>query len=111
MESNSLTMVAEPSSGSWRTRMLLGEGQYRFEGLVRTSGVTVEPGDPRSGAGLRISKGPMPRKLTGTRDWAPFVYVFQVEDGVTDVELICEVKALAGEAFFDAGSLRLTRVP
>jgi hypothetical protein len=101
---------ASSSSGSWRMQSILAAGQYRFEGKLRLQDVVVQQGDARSGAGLRVSKAPMPRKLNGTTDWVDFVYAFQVEDDTTEVELICELKALHGEAFFDAGSLRLVRM-
>ncbi len=97
------------STGSWRTRVVLAPGQYRFEGRVRVVGVTVAEGDTRSGAGLRISKGTMPPKLTGTADWKLFQSAFPVEKA-SEVELICELKATAGEAWFDATSLRLVQV-
>jgi hypothetical protein len=99
------------SSGSWRTRSVLPPGSYRFEGKARLKGVTVEPGDARAGAGLRISKGAMPKKLNGTTAWTDFAYEFQVDDEPTEVEFICELKALRGEVQFDRGSLRLVRLP
>jgi spore coat protein H len=98
------------SSGSWRTRVSLAEGQYRLEGRVRVKGVVVDADDMRGGAGLRISKGLMPPKLTGTADWQDFKYEFQVEDDATEVELLCELKASKGEAWFDPASLRLLRL-
>jgi hypothetical protein len=99
------------SSGSWRTRIVLGAGRYQFEGRVRLMDVTLDEGDIRGGAGLRISKGIMPRKLTGTSEWADYWYPFAVEDEVADVELICELRAAKGEAWFDPSSLRLVRLP
>jgi hypothetical protein len=78
------------SSSSWRTRVVLGPGKYQFLGRVRVTGVTVEDGDPRSGAGLRISKA-MPRKLTGTSDWKEISYSFNVADRARPVELVCEL--------------------
>ena len=98
------------SSGSWRTRVSLAEGQYRLEGRVRLKGVVVDAEDTRGGAGLRISKGLMPPKLTGTSDWQDFKYEFRVEDDATEVELLCELKASKGEAWFDPASLRLLRL-
>jgi hypothetical protein len=100
----------EPSSSSWRTRVMLDPGRYQFEGRMALKGVTVAEGDTRSGAGLRISKGAMPRKLSGTCDWKPYGYAFEVGDQGADVELICELKATAGEVWFDASSLRLVRL-
>jgi len=99
------------SSGSWRARVVLDPGRYQFEGRVKLMGVTVDSADPRGGAGLRISKGAMPRKLAGTSEWKEYKYAFQVGDQASEVELVCELRATAGEAWFDAGSLRLVRMP
>jgi spore coat protein H len=98
------------SSSSWRTRVPLAPGKYQFEGRVRVIGVAIAPGDNRSGAGLRVSKGNMPPKLSGTTDWKESKYPFEVASPGADVELVCELKATAGEAWFDASSLRLVRV-
>jgi hypothetical protein len=90
--------------------VVLPPGNYRFEGKVRLKGVTVDPGDQRSGGGLRISKV-MPKKLNGTTEWTETAFDFQVEEEATEVELICELKALRGEVQFDKGSLRLVKLP
>jgi len=97
------------SSSSWRARVSLLPGRYQFEGRVRVSDVTIDPSDTRGGAGLRISKGAMPRKLAGTTAWTDFKYPFEVSDE-GDVELICELRAAKGEAWFDTSSLRLVQV-
>lgn len=100
---------ATTSSSSWRTRVVLGAGQYRFEGRVRLEDVVVDEGDARGGAGLRISKGTMPHKWSGTSDWKEFSYPFVVQKSGAEVELICELRASKGVAWFDRGSLRLVR--
>lgn len=107
-----LGVAATPplSTGSWRTRVIIPEGRYRLEGAIRLQGVVVDSNDSRAGAGLRISKGEMPRKLSGTSDWQKFAYEFQ-EPEAADVEFVCELKAQEGEAWFDLESLRLVRLP
>jgi hypothetical protein len=52
----------------------------------------------------------MPRKLAGTSEWKDYKYAFEVGDQTSEVELICELRATAGEAWFDAGSLKLVRM-
>lgn len=99
------------SSASWRRYVPLAPGKYEFQGKLRVFNVTITEGDARSGAGLRISKGPMPRKLTGSSTWTEFNYAFEVDGRGAEVELVCELKATAGEARFDAASLRLVQVP
>ena len=94
-------------SASWRTRVLLQEGTYRFEARIRTSAVKSESAQ---GARIRISRGAMRRGLSGTADWQPASYSFEVSDSGAEVELVCELQASQGEACFDASSLRLVRV-
>jgi hypothetical protein len=78
---------------------------------VRIAGVAGADGDPRAGAGLRISKGDPGQKLIGTAPWTPYHYEFTVEEESSDVELICELRAVNGEALFELGSLKLERLP
>ena len=101
-----------PIVGSWRTRVQLEAGDYRFEGNLRTKDVRPRPGETKTngGAGLRISGGNVPREVLGTVVLQPFSYPFQVPEGGGDVELVCELRASGGEAWFDANSLRVIRV-
>jgi len=95
------------AAGSWRTRLQLDPGRYRFEGPIRVR--DVEPANPGAGAGLRISGARPRREFSGSAEWRPFVYEFQVESQ-GEVEFICELRALAGEAWFDADKLQVVRV-
>jgi spore coat protein H len=94
-------------SASWRTRVLLEEGTYRFEGKIRTSAVKS---DRDQGARIRISKGAERRGLSGTADWQPVSYSLEVPGSGAEVELVCELRASQGEVCFDGSSLRLVRV-
>jgi hypothetical protein len=98
------------NNGFWRKGLVLPPGAYRFTGRVRVSDVAVTAGDSRAGAGLRISRGPMQGRLTGTTDWTDTAYEFQVQEEATEVELICELTRAKGEALFDERSLRLIRL-
>ena len=95
------------AAGSWRTRVQLDPGRYRFEGELRLR--EVVPGNNGTGTGLRISGGRPVRELSGSTDWRPFSYELQVA-GSREVEFICELRALAGEVWFDAEKLQVTRV-
>ncbi len=97
------------SVGSWRTKVLLEEGRYRFEGQMHIKNVAGDPRDGRAGAGLRIYGKPATRKAVGSADWQEVVCVFEVPEGMRDVELICELRAHQGEVWFDRNSLRLIR--
>ncbi len=95
------------AAGSWRTRVQLEPGRYRFMGEIRVQGVTCA--DNGGGAGLRIS-GQRPRHaLTGSTDWRPLACEFQVGES-REIEFICELRALDGEAWFDAEKLAVVRV-
>ena len=95
--------------GSWRTRVLLEEGHYALEGRMQTRGVAADPRDRRAGAGLRVSGKSAEHKTLGDTAWNAVVYEFDVPIGIQDVELVCELRASKGEAWFDSESLRLVR--
>ncbi len=62
-----------------------------------------------SGAGLRVSGGKRTNELAGDAPWTRLTHEFRVERGVSEVEIICELRAEKGEAWFKAESLRLLR--
>jgi spore coat protein H len=95
--------LARGGTGSWRTRVRLAGGQYRFEGRAR-----VSPNAVGSRLCLRISgMRVLPQTVTGT-DWIPLSQTFFVE-GLSEVILVCEFAGARGEAWFDVDSLRLVR--
>lgn len=95
------------SSGSWRTRLQLEPGRYRFEAemRVRAEGEASQ----RIGAGLRIAGGRPIREVSGSTEWQPIVYEFQVDES-REIEFICELRALNAEVWFDAQRIHLARV-
>ena len=103
---------AGPCTAAWRTRILLEAGRYRFEGEVRTAGVVPLKDQKGEGAGLRISGSRIPRpdQVSGDSPWQKVGYDFTVPSEPGEVELVCELRASKGEAWFDPGSLRLVRV-
>ena len=100
------------TSASWRAKVLLQTGRYRFEGASRTAGVKPLPFGKNKGAGLRVSsaKAAGPHQLTGDSPWIPLSIDFELTAPETEVELLCELRASAGEAWFDLESLRLVQV-
>jgi spore coat protein CotH len=95
---------------SWRSKVLLDTGVYRFEGMLRTSAVKLGSAPFEGGAGFRISRGAIPQGLSGTQEWRRFTYSFEVPEGGKDVDLVCELRATGGEAWFDTSSLRIVRL-
>jgi spore coat protein H len=100
----------QPGNPSWRTRFVLDPGQYRFEAKIKTAGVSALRDQKGEGAGLRISGAPRPNRLSGDSDWKLVSYNFPVP-GSQEVELVCELTAVKGEAWFDLSSLKLIRKP
>jgi hypothetical protein len=103
-------------TAAWRTRVLLAGGAYVLEGRVQTRGVVnlVEPKErtPKgNGAGLRISGTRTARtnEALGNSSWQLVEFPFTAKPPQDEIELICELRATAGEAWFDVSSLRLRR--
>lgn len=99
-----IATVNRGGTGSWRTRVILGPGSYRFEGRAK-----VSPEAIGSRVALRVSRGrQVPRMANGT-DWIPLSYRFTVDGFESEVVLICEFSGTQGEAWFDLDSLKLVR--
>jgi hypothetical protein len=95
-------------TASYRTTVLLPRGKYAFEGRCRAIDVKASEGT-NSGVGLRISGGQRQARLTGTTEWEPCAFEFEVTEGTREVVLVCELRANAGDALFDVESLKLRR--
>jgi len=95
---------------SWRTRAVLDPGKYRFEGKVKVP--EVVPANQRDiGAMLRVSGTKVIPQVRGAADWRLVSHEFEVQFPSDQVELVCELACLVGEAWFDANSMRLVRLP
>jgi hypothetical protein len=106
----SLNVAASGSRayGTWRTTVLLEAGEYRFIGNVKTEDLEFGPDVTRGGVTLRQS-GERAATMTPTApEWTTLTYDFEVL-GLTDVELLCELRASNGRAMFDVKSLKLQR--
>ncbi len=108
-EGRTLLHVATSSgcTASWRTRVMLQSGNYRFEARLKTKGVVLNSNDPRAGAGLRISRFRKGQKNSGNRDWTPVAFDFQVQQDQSEIELVCELRAEQGDVWFDLSSFKL----
>lgn len=93
-------------TGSWRTRVYLEPGRYRFQGRARTEGAGRE-----AGVCLRVS-GARAHWLGGSDgEWMELRFGLEVEEALAEVDLVCEFGGTRGEGWFDEGSLRLIREP
>ena len=105
--------AAVPSAASWRAAVQLEAGHYRFEGLARTAGVVpVFTPTKGTGAGLRISGSLAERtnKMSGDTPWKMLSYEFDVPPPGDELVLVCELRAVKGDVWFDAASLQLVRI-
>jgi hypothetical protein len=51
----------------------------------------------------------MPKRLAGSTEWLHAIYEFDVSEPIAEIELVCELRGTAGEAWFDLQSLTLRR--
>jgi hypothetical protein len=99
------------SLASWRTTVLLPRGRYRFEDRVRVAGVEPLTFGTHSGARLRVGGSARETaSLTGDSAWQNLTADFEVGQPMVKVELICELRARAGEVWFDLPALRVLRI-
>jgi hypothetical protein len=107
-----LHIVAGPkTAASWKTTVLLRRGRYRFEGQAMISAVTPLPFGKNQGAGLHVtSKNQEPLSFTGSSSWKNLEVEFQVDSDEEGVELLCQLRATSGEAWFDKNSLHLVQI-
>ncbi|MCX6905794.1 MAG: CotH kinase family protein [Verrucomicrobia bacterium] len=97
---------------SWHCKVLLPRGRYRFEGAISTTGVDPLRVAKNKGAGLRVVGVPLarPHNLTGDHSWTKRRVEFEVVEPTAEKELICELLASKGQAWFDLNSLRLESI-
>jgi hypothetical protein len=99
------------TAASWRAKVRLVPGRYRFEGVARTVGIQTLEFDKQHGAALRVWGQAQARSEAAPANSRG--ESLRVEFDVAaaqDVELGCELRARAGEVWFDAASLRLVPV-
>lgn len=99
------------SVSSWCTRALVPKGRFAFLGKARSKGVRSDVSDSLPGVTLRLSNVEAGTALQGDSDWRELMCEIEAPLGDIEVELICELRATEGEAWFEAESLRLERLP
>ncbi len=102
--------LKSPGQASWRSRVRLPGGQYRFEGQARTQDLVTTPNDRAAGLGLRISGMNRKNRLVGTTEWQTLQFEFSLEDD-SEVELVAEIRGQKGTGWFAPSSFRLVRLP
>lgn len=97
---------------SWRCALQLPRGRYVFEGRIRTTGVTRLPNEPATrgtGAGIRISQDQRTNQALGDTGWQDVHHEIVVTGELGEPELVCELRAAKGEAWFELGSLKIRK--
>ena len=93
--------------GSWRLRIRVPAGRYRWEAWVRSEGVEVLEDDDRGpGAGVRISGATRTEGLTGTTGWTRQAFEFEAGPEGDEFALVAELRCRAGRAWFTQPVLR-----
>jgi spore coat protein H len=100
--------VKASTSGRWSAKAMLESGRYRIEGKARTANVAADPSDTRAGASFRVLGHSLGERLVGSTDWKALTSDFELEEAAI-VEVVCELRADRGEAWFDRDSIRLIR--
>ncbi len=98
---------ATPSSGAWRRTVLLEKGHYELSGMARVDG--IDHSATNTGAIVRVSGERSTKGLSTNTSWTLLRYEFDVL-GIANTELICEFRGAQGSGYFDASTLKLTRM-
>ncbi len=105
------TVASQQTSSSWRTKVHLSRGRYRFQGMAKLSRVQPLTYGHNQGAGLRCGgASSTPFKFLGDSGWKMLTADFAVESDSEEIELICDFRAQAGEVWFDLNSLILRQI-
>jgi spore coat protein H len=95
---------------SWRARVALDAGHYRFRGRVKAEGL-LPVGSPNVGVALRVSGVHPPFQIVGDTAWRVVEFDFEVLPPSDDIDLVCELSTVLGAASFDLSSMQLVRLP
>ncbi len=99
----------QPCVASWRRRVWLKPGRYTLRADVRAEGVVPLEGTKNSGVGVGRSGTPRTQHLHGSTPGQALACRFDVGEDNTQVELVLELRARLGAAWFDQSSLSLVR--
>ncbi|MBL9087001.1 MAG: CotH kinase family protein [Planctomycetia bacterium] len=94
---------------SWRRRVVLPKGRYTLEGALALRNVTPRRDAEGSGAGLRLSGGVRKGGASGSAPWKAATLDFEVLEALASVELVAELRATSGEAWWAVDAFRLVR--
>lgn len=96
-------------ASSWRRRVLLPKGKFRFEARMMTKEVIPIPDEQGHGAGIRLSRMGRSNEMVGTNDWTLVTYQIEVLEDQHELELVLELRARYGTVWIDRRSLKIRR--
>lgn len=102
---------AEPCAASWRKKVMLPQGRWRFEANVKCDDVAPIEGSPASGALLRIGGAERKGGIVGACGWTTIRFDFEVAEATRLVELIAELHAASGRCWFDVSGMKMSKLP
>lgn len=94
---------------SWRRKVALTGGRYTLQAAVACKGVVPRRDPEGAGAGVRVGGSPRKASASGTSPWKFVTFDFEVAEGLRSVELVLELRATAGAAFFPVDAVTLRR--
>ncbi|MBM4016340.1 MAG: hypothetical protein FJ293_15430, partial [Planctomycetes bacterium] len=101
----------EPCAASWRKKVLLPQGKWRFSASVKCDDIAPIDGSSTSGAQLRIGGAERRGGIVGACGFTDVTFDFEVAEAVRLVELIAELNAAGGACWFDVANMRVTKLP
>ena len=105
-----LVLTAGPKhGGDFRLQLATGPGRYRLTAMVKTAGIVAGKEENSRGLRVRLSGMAGVQALTGSNSWRTVSLEFSVDEA--DPVIVLEMRADAGQAWFDRNSLTLTRIP
>ncbi len=93
----------------WSQRVVLPHGRYSLRGTARADGVLSIRDEWGAGAGFRTSLAGRTNRVAGTTRWRELVCVFEVAEESREIDLVIELRAVQGEAWFERRSVVLRR--
>jgi hypothetical protein len=98
-------------NASWRRKVQLPPGHFKLEANVKTQDIAPLEDAKGNGVGLRISGANRTNQLSGTTNWTKLEFDIPNNANAAEVELVLEVRASKGQAWFEKESLRVVKIP
>jgi spore coat protein H len=100
---------AADSLASWRQRLVLAPGSYRFCANVRFASEGGDLAAAPRGVTLRISGRSVSPTLAPAGAWTQLEFRFAIPEGEEDVQFVCECRGWNAQAWFDLDSIELRK--